>query len=513
MSGSRIVTTFTSTDSIVKNEETSDELINPFVHHLELTSTYEKVKTGFFTVVVLPIRLFFISCLMIAVWVLACIGLYGLSEEELRQKPISGWRSKLKSVASFVIRLLFFACGFHYVKVKGAQAKAEEAPILAVAPHSSFFDALPVIILGSPSVVARAENGNMPFFGKLINYTQPVYVWRDDPNSRQKTIQEIINRAKSDLDWPQMLIFPEGTCTNRSCLITFKPGAFYPGVPVQPVLLRYPNKLDTVTWTWDGPGALKLLWLTLTQSHSSCEIEFLPVYKPSEAEKADPKLYAHNVRLLMANALGVPTTNYTYEDCLLSSKAKEMNIPVSSIIIQTHKLRSRLGLVRRHTEERLLQENPDWLTSPEVQNVTCDKFSALLNVPDYDVHLSQLFKLFLQETNPSNVIDFREYMLCVCIASEAKQGTNLIKLAFKLCGRTINSSQFVCIMNVLLCLKADEVLQLFDDISGGSQSTISYGDFKGFVKDNPDLLSKCGNLLNDDNYSLINNNLHHLKEN
>jgi hypothetical protein len=53
----------------------------------------------------------------------------------------------------------------------------------------------------------------------------------------------------------QILIFPEGTCTNRSCLITFKPGAFYPAVPVQPVLLRYPNKLDTVTWTWDGPGA------------------------------------------------------------------------------------------------------------------------------------------------------------------------------------------------------------------------------------------------------------------
>lgn len=52
----------------------------------------------------------------------------------------------------------------------------------------------------------------------------------------------------------QIIIFPEGTCTNRSCLITFKPGAFYPGVPVQPVCIRYPNKLDTVTWTWEGPG-------------------------------------------------------------------------------------------------------------------------------------------------------------------------------------------------------------------------------------------------------------------
>lgn len=45
---------------------------------------------------------------------------------------------------------------------------------------------------------------------------------------------------------------------------------------------------------------LKLLWLTLTQLNSSCEIEFLPVYKPSEAEKTDPKLYANNVRRLMA---------------------------------------------------------------------------------------------------------------------------------------------------------------------------------------------------------------------
>ena len=30
--------------------------------------------------------------------------------------------------------------------------------------------------------------------------------------------------------------------------MTFKPGAFYPGKPIQPVLIRYPNKTDTITW-------------------------------------------------------------------------------------------------------------------------------------------------------------------------------------------------------------------------------------------------------------------------
>lgn len=94
------------------------------------------------------------------------------------------------------------------------------------------------------------------FFLELINYTQPVYVWREDPNSRHNTIREIQRRVTDpDQEWQQILIFPEGTCTNRKGLITFKPGAFIPGVPVQPVCIRYPNRLDTLSWTWQGPGA------------------------------------------------------------------------------------------------------------------------------------------------------------------------------------------------------------------------------------------------------------------
>lgn len=46
----------------------------------------------------------------------------------------------------------------------------------------------------------------MNFFSvlELINFTQPIYVWRDDPNSRQNTIKEIIKRANSKEDWPQV---------------------------------------------------------------------------------------------------------------------------------------------------------------------------------------------------------------------------------------------------------------------------------------------------------------------
>lgn len=39
---------------------------------------------------------------------------------------------------------------------------------------------------------------------ELINFTQPIYVRREDPNSRQNTIKSIIERANSKLDWPQV---------------------------------------------------------------------------------------------------------------------------------------------------------------------------------------------------------------------------------------------------------------------------------------------------------------------
>merc|ERR1712013_613735 len=72
-------------------------------------------------------------------------------------------------------------------------------------------------------------------------------------------------RSTDGKGWQQVLIFPEGTCTNRTALITFRLGAFIPGVPVQPVILRYDNCYDTVTWTWEGIPAWKAIVYSLSQ--------------------------------------------------------------------------------------------------------------------------------------------------------------------------------------------------------------------------------------------------------
>jgi lysophosphatidylcholine acyltransferase / lyso-PAF acetyltransferase len=59
------------------------------------------------------------------------------------------------------------------------------------------------------------------------------------------------------------------------------------------ILLQY-------TWAWLGPSVATLLWRTLAQFHVFVEIEYLPVYTPSEEEIKNPKIFAKNVQEIMA---------------------------------------------------------------------------------------------------------------------------------------------------------------------------------------------------------------------
>ena len=65
---------------------------------------------------------------------------------------------------------------------------------------------------------------------------------------------------------------------------------------VQPVIIRYENTYDTVTWTWEGFPAWKCIVYSLGQFHLSCSIQFMEPYVPSDEEIKDAKLFANNVR-------------------------------------------------------------------------------------------------------------------------------------------------------------------------------------------------------------------------
>uniref|UniRef100_H3CDG3 Lysophosphatidylcholine acyltransferase 4 n=1 Tax=Tetraodon nigroviridis TaxID=99883 RepID=H3CDG3_TETNG len=301
---------------------------HPFVHELEM-SRFRRIRGIILGSILFPLRITLASFFFLIMWPFARLRLAGLSEEE-RSRP-RGWRRWLfHPIVLLLSRAVFFSVGFLWVRVKGRRAALKEAPVLVVAPHSSFFDMLVLCPTQLATVVSRSENSNLPVIGALLEFNQSVLVSRKDPESRKKAAAQLNERLTSDGYWPQMLMFPEGTTTNGAALIKFKPGAFLAGVPVQPVLLRYPNRLDSVRWTYKGTTWLESLWHTTSQLYTNMTIEFLPVYEPSVEERSNPGLYADNVQKLMARPLEIPATEYVMEGRVPVLKLGGLSLPLDS---------------------------------------------------------------------------------------------------------------------------------------------------------------------------------------
>ncbi|KAL5020848.1 hypothetical protein ScPMuIL_000003 [Solemya velum] len=457
---------------------------NPFVHRLHL-GPLEILQVVVMSLTLAPLRLLMSGMCLVVAWLVAAIALSGRTEEE-KKKPLAGWRKGCESVLIFLGRTIYFLLGFHTFSVKGRQVSVLEAPLMCIAPHSSFLDGF-VFFMGNalPSTVSKAENTNIPFFGTLIQFTQPVLVKREDPDSRVNTIKEIQRRAQTRGAWPQVVIYPEGTCTNRSCLITFKQGAFYPAVPVQPVCLRYLNKLDTVTWTWDGPGAFACLWLTLCQFNNAVQIEFLPVYTPNEAEKADAKLYANNVRSVMAKCLGVGTTDHTYDDCRLMLRAQQLNLPMAAGLVEFQKLHKKLG-INFHEMKTLLNKFCE-IAKGNSGHISLNKFAEHLKIPASDV-LEEVFTMY--DRDGSGSIDFREYLIGLSLVSGPVNTEKTIQLAFQLFDTDnkghITVEELTQILHNAFGMCDVDVVELFKKIDQDKDDKIVYDEFKAYALQHPE---------------------------
>lgn len=455
---------------------------NPFVHILKYTPL-EKTRIAVMTVTLFPIRLLMAAFMMLLAWPFAFIATMGRSEDSV--EPQCSWRKIVDIILRIIMRVMWFAGGFHWISVKGQKALPSEASVLTLAPHSSYFDAIPVTMTMS-SIVMKAESKDLPLWGTLIKYIRPVFVSRSNQKSRKTTVEEIKRRAQSGGDWPQIMIFPEGTCTNRSCLIAFKPGAFIPAVPVQPVVIRYPNKLDTITWTWQGPGAFKILWLTLCQLHNEFEIEFLPVYTPSEEEKKNPLLFSVNVRRIMAKALGVPITDYSFEDCQLAMAEGQLRLPVDTCLLEFAKLVRRLGLKSKNAEKDLL-EYGNRARKLEGHKLNLEEFAHFLDLPVSDM-LRDMFVLF--DEHEDNRIDVREYVIALSVACRPAKTMDTLKLAFKMfesdSDGTITEMELSVILKTALGVSRLSVSRLFSSIDSKDTGKITYDMFKHFVDENPE---------------------------
>uniref|UniRef100_A0A8C9SM14 Lysophosphatidylcholine acyltransferase 1 n=1 Tax=Scleropages formosus TaxID=113540 RepID=A0A8C9SM14_SCLFO len=464
---------------------------NPFVHELRFTPL-QKAKIALMTVTLFPIRLLFAAFMMLLAWPFAFVATVGRSEDTV--EPECWWRRVVDVVLKAIMRTMWFAGGFHWVTVKGRQALPSEAPILTLAPHSSYFDAIPVTMTMA-SIVMKAESKDIPVWGTLIKFIRPVFVSRSDQDSRRKTVEEIKRRAHSGGEWPQIMIFPEGTCTNRSCLITFKPGAFIPAVPVQPVVLRYPNELVRATIPLNTyqedlkcilfSHSFKILWLTLCQLQNQVVIEFLPIYTPSEEEKSNPALFANNVRSIMAKALGVPVTDYSFEDCQLAMAEGLLRLPGNTRLLEFAKLIRSLGLKPQNTEEEL-EQYASRARKVREERLGLEDLAHYLNVPVSDT-LGEMLSYFEPEDGK---MDIRLYVIALSVVCRPSKTLQTVKLAFKMFeaedDNTVREGELACILKAALGVRELNAAPLFGAVDGGGKERITFDEFKAFAEQHPD---------------------------
>merc|ERR1719433_2424002 len=67
----------------------------------------------------------------------------------------------------------------------------------------------------------------------------------------------------------------------------------------------------------------------MLQFANFCEVELFEPYTPSEAEVADPGLFARNLRHSMSSRLGIGTTEHTYDDVFLSGIANQYKVQMN----------------------------------------------------------------------------------------------------------------------------------------------------------------------------------------
>nr|QZA74853.1 acyl-CoA:lysophospholipid acyltransferase 1a.1 [Camelina sativa] len=300
----------------------------------------EKIKLAVAMVTLVPLR-FLLSMSLLLLYYLICrlftlfSAPYRGAEEEEEEGGVvvqedyahmRGWkRTVIVSCGRFLSRVLLFVFGFYWIhetrldrdslmdpnpkttsaeiSQKGDAATEEpERPGAIVSNHVSYLDILYHMSASCPSFVAKRSVGKLPLVGLISKCLGCVYVQREAKSPDFKgvsgTVNERVREAHRNKSAPTIMLFPEGTTTNGDYLLTFKTGAFLAGTPVLPVILKYPYERFSVAWDTIS-GARHILFL-LCQFVNHLEVIRLPVYYPSQEEKDDPKLYASNVRRLMA---------------------------------------------------------------------------------------------------------------------------------------------------------------------------------------------------------------------
>lgn len=386
-------------------------------------------------------------------------------------------------------RCILFCFGYHWIRRSGKPASREVAPIV-VSNHVSYTDPIFFFYELFPSIVSAESHDQIPFVGTIIRAMQVIYVDRFSPASRKHAVAEI-NRKASCNDFPRVLLFPEGTTTNGRALISFQLGAFIPGFPVQPVIIRYPHvHFDQ---SWGTVSLLKLMFRMFTQFHNFMEVEYLPVIFPLEDKKETPVHLAKRVRHAMSRALNVVQTEHSYGDLMVASKVSEIGVgPASAYMLEMAELER---LFRLSIAEALGFLDRFTAMGPDHSGcVNIDNFLLVLGL-GRNPFSEKIFHYI--DLEKQGTITFREFVFLSTFILKQPKFHIFCELAFKFCD--INSRRFLSKQEVETVMKLvipdlteENVCRMFKLLDVDNDNAISWNDFSTCLERNPILIALFG---------------------
>lgn len=301
--------------------------------------------------------------------------------------------------------------------------------LVVVAPHITLVDQFVVASVFPPLPCGVGDTSiiRIPLMRCLGLASQGIFVDVERKTSRESCRDAIARRADCKT-WtgPATMIFPEGRVTNGRALIQFKLGAFSPGQPVLPVVLRYPFEFFDPAWVGRNRTSMWPLRMML-QFANHCMVEVLDIYYPSEEERDDSLYFANTVRQLMAATLKLITTEHTYDDAFLYQAAILANVD-NDFEVQAIKSLCEVDL----------GQLKEWLRSFHKVDRDGDgllsrlEFCEAIQVSAGEQRLAgstdRLFRFF--DTDGSGTISYREFVQAVALLSGKCSSASRAKLAF-----------------------------------------------------------------------------------
>ncbi|KAG0574118.1 hypothetical protein KC19_VG235600 [Ceratodon purpureus] len=423
-----------------------NETFNPFLNDSQSVNgsvpAYEILKI----VILLPVAvvrvLVFVVSLLLG-YLFTKLALF--RARNVLTRPFPQWRRWLMLPVRLFARVNLFACGFHYIHIKGRPASREEAPILAIA------------------------------------------VDRLSRESRHHASGAIKRKAMCN-DWSHVMIFPEATTTNGKLLVSFKAGAFTPGYPVQPILFRYPHVHMDPSWVAEGPPINWLIFRLMTQFHNFMLVEYLPVIHPTVAERKNPIQFGERVRLTMARAMNTSVTNHTFEDAALAMEAVRLKIDSASAMLEFGEFKKIAPFTVKEAK-RCLSEFVTMDCSKRGA-VTYKEYIKAINLPDC-LLLQQVYRYF-DRVNCGH-ISFRQYAAGIAFISNHSRFKEAVKAAYDFCGGggadSPDEATFLRSLRALIpSVSKQQVHSLFDKLDLKNGGILRRADFASYCDDHPDFL-------------------------